>query len=93
MAEAMSPVPEPVRPLGHPGVEIYRTVSDTHSYRMVAFAEDDSDDALRAARDLALSIEAELWDELSERSLVRTAKRWPQHILDYLAEQGPSSRA
>ena len=53
-------------------------------------AKDDSPKALRAARDLALEVEDELYIELCERTLAREAGSMPERILAYLTEHGPS---
>lgn len=52
-------------------VEIYRSVSGAWSWRVVALAVDASEDALRAAKALALELESELYEDLKARSKER----------------------
>jgi hypothetical protein len=80
----------PGQSLGRPGVEVYRSLSGAMACRVIAAAKDDSPEALRAARDLALEVEDELYAELCERTLAREAGSMPGRILAYLTEHGPS---
>jgi len=49
-----------------PSIEIYRSVSGTYSWRVVALAEDDSEDALREAKAVALRVAEEIQNDIGE---------------------------
>jgi len=55
-------------------VEIYRGVTKGFAWRVVAIAEDDSERALREAQALALALEQEIHDELTDRHAQRRGR-------------------
>jgi hypothetical protein len=57
----------PDTPRGRPCVEIYRSIHGKYSWRVVAAAKDDSEQALRDALALALQLEDDIFAELAER--------------------------
>ena len=68
-------IPEVGRPYGGASVEIYRSVNGRYSWRVVAMADGDSPEALRAAKALALDLDNELHDGLRERHRQRRASQ------------------
>lgn len=68
-------IPTPAS-VGRASVEIYKPVGAgwNFAYRVVATAVDDSEQSLRAAKALALSLEQELFEELKERRAQRLRK-------------------
>ena len=61
-------------PRGAQSVEIYKAISGAYCWRVLAVAEDASEDALRAAKALALEIEDEIRSDLRDRSRRRRAE-------------------
>lgn len=64
---AATKLPEVGVPRSTPSVELYRSVSGSYSWRILAVAVDDSSDALRAAKALALELEDEMYSDMLAR--------------------------
>ena len=54
-------------PRGQASVEVYRSVNRAYSWRVIAAAVDETPEALRAAKALALELEGEIRDDLAAR--------------------------
>jgi hypothetical protein len=66
MTESVGPpVEEALK--GRQSVEIYRSVYGKYSWKVTALAVDDSEQALRAAKALALDLEAEIYGDIAQR--------------------------